>query len=91
MGKFDREIRIIREHCYKANIMDLSETTMINKALDVAIECMRKAEAYDKAREEITDAIGEWMDIDNGKCRGLYLAECIIAHYVDEGGEYDRN
>lgn len=34
---------------------------------------------------------GAPMDIDNGKCRGLYLAECIISHYVDEGGEYDRN
>lgn len=53
MGRFDKEIRIIREHCYKANLMDLSETTMINKALDVAIECMQKVASYDEVCEEI--------------------------------------
>lgn len=94
MGRFDKEIRIIRENCYKANLMDLAETRMVNKALDCAIQSMMDADelnAYRKARKEITDTIDAWMNIDNGKCRGLFLAESIMAHHVDAEKEKMTN
>ena len=47
----------------------------------------QELKAYRKARAEITDAIDKWMGIDEGKCRGLFMAESIISHHVDFGDE----
>lgn len=47
---------------------------------------LKELQNYQTAREEINQEIINWNDIDNGKVRGLFLAESIIAHYVD-GGE----
>ncbi len=50
-------------------------------------EWLRELQNYQTAREEINQEIINWNDIDNGKVRGLFLAESIIAHYVDGGAE----
>lgn len=60
-------------------------------------EWLRELKAYRKALKEIEQEIVNWNDIDNGKCRGLYLAASIIQHYYyeefkalensEEGGE----
>ena len=47
----------------------------------------QELKAYRRARAEITDAIEKWKGIDDDKCRGLFLAESIIAHHVDFGDE----
>jgi len=47
----------------------------------------QELKAYRKARAEITETIDKWKGIDEGKCRGLFLAESIIAHHVDFGDE----
>ena len=45
---------------------------------------MRELKAYKKAEMEIEQELVNWDDIDNGKCRGLFLATSIIQHYKDE-------
>ena len=44
-------------------------------------EWLRELEAYRKAENEIEQELVNWNDIDNGKCRGLFLATSIIQHY----------
>ena len=48
-------------------------------------EWLKELQNYQTAREEINQEIINWNDIDNGKVRGLFLAESIIAHYVEGG------
>ena len=47
-------------------------------------EWLRELKAYKKAEKEIEQELVNWDDIDNGKCRGLFLATSIIQHYKDE-------
>lgn len=47
-------------------------------------EWLRELKAYRKAEKEIEQELVNWNDIDNGKCRGLFLATSIIQHYKDE-------
>ena len=47
-------------------------------------EWLRELKAYRKAEKEIEQELVNWDDIDNGKCRGLFLATSIIQHYKDE-------
>lgn len=44
-------------------------------------EWLRELKAYRKAEKEIEQELVNWNDIDNGKCRGLFLATSIIQHY----------
>ena len=44
-------------------------------------EWLRELKAYRKAEKEIEQELVNWDDIDNGKCRGLFLATSIIQHY----------
>ena len=46
-------------------------------------EWLRELKAYRKAEKEIEQELVNWNDIDNGKCRGLFLATSIIQHYKD--------
>lgn len=57
------------------------------EAFDIAIKALMELKNYQKARDEINQEIINWNDIDDGKVRGLFLAESIIAHYVDGGDE----
>lgn len=70
MGRFDKEIRIIQEHCYQANLMDLSETTMINKALDCAIRCMKIVGEMEESMTGIREITQDQYKraLSNGKC-----------------------
>lgn len=45
---------------------------------------LKELKAYRKAEKEIEQELVNWNDIDNGKCRGLFLATSIIQHYKDE-------
>ena len=55
-------------------------------------EWLMELKNYQMARKEINQEIINWNDIDNGKVRGLFLAESIIAHYIDGGNrELIRN
>lgn len=45
---------------------------------------LKELKAYRKAEKEIEQALDNWNDIDNGKCRGLYLAASIIQNYKNE-------
>lgn len=47
-------------------------------------EWLRELKAYREAEKEIEQELVNWDDIDNGKCRGLFLATSIIQHYKDE-------
>ena len=47
-------------------------------------EWLKELRAYRKAEKEIEQELVNWDDIDNGKCRGLFLATSIIQHYKDE-------
>lgn len=47
-------------------------------------EWLRELQAYRKAEKEIEQELVNWNDIDNGKCRGLFLATSIIQHYKNE-------
>ena len=47
-------------------------------------EWLRELKAYRKAEKEIEQELVNWDDIDNGKCRGLFLATSIIQHYKNE-------
>lgn len=47
-------------------------------------EWLRELQAYRKAENEIEQELVNWNDIDNGKCRGLFLATSIIQHYKNE-------
>lgn len=47
-------------------------------------EWLRELKAYREAEKEIEQELVNWNDIDNGKCRGLFLATSIIQHYKDE-------
>ena len=47
-------------------------------------EWLRELMAYRKAEKEIEQELVNWDDIDNGKCRGLFLATSIIQHYKDK-------
>lgn len=71
----DEEIKYYEE---MAEITDASEHRQLAKWL-------KELQNYQTAREEINQEIINWNDIDNGKVRGLFLAESIIAHYVDGG------
>lgn len=46
-------------------------------------EWLKELKAYRKAEKEIEQELVNWNDIDNGKCRGLFLATSIIQHYKD--------
>ena len=60
------------------------------EALDLAIKALMELKNYQEARDEINQEIINWNDIDDGKVRGLFLAESIIFHYVDGGDENDN-
>lgn len=45
---------------------------------------LKELKAFRKAEKEIEQELVNWDDIDNGKCRGLFLATSIIQHYKDE-------
>lgn len=47
-------------------------------------EWLRELNAYRKAEKEIEQELVNWNDIDNGKCRGLFLATSIIQNYKNE-------
>lgn len=47
-------------------------------------EWLRELKAYREAEKEIEQELVNWNDIDNGKCRGLFLATSIIQHYKNE-------
>lgn len=47
-------------------------------------EWLRELKSYRKAEKEIEQELVNWNDIDNGKCRGLYLATSIIQNYKNE-------
>ena len=47
-------------------------------------EWLKELKAFRKAEKEIEQELVNWDDIDNGKCRGLFLATSIIQHYKDE-------
>ena len=49
-------------------------------------EWLSELNAYRKAEKEIeqTMDLDDRDDIDEGKCRGLFLATCIIQHYKNE-------
>jgi len=47
-------------------------------------EWLKELIAYRKAEKEMEQELVNWNDIDNGKCRGLFLATSIIQHYKDE-------
>lgn len=53
-------------------------------------EWLRELKAYRKAEKEIEQELVNWNDIDNGKCRGLFLATSIIQHYKDEEANADE-
>ena len=53
-------------------------------------EWLRELKAYRKAEKEIEQELVNWGDIDNGKCRGLFLATSIIQHYKDEEVKADE-
>ena len=53
-------------------------------------EWLRELKAYRKAEKEIEQELVNWDDIDNGKCRGLFLATSIIQHYKDEEVDADE-
>ena len=63
---------------------------MANSCLECAAEhrqlasWLKELKAYRKAEKEIEQELVNWNDIDNGKCRGLFLATSIIQHYKDE-------
>ena len=44
-------------------------------------EWLKELKAYREAEKEIEQELVNWDDIDNGKCRGLFLATSIIQHY----------
>ena len=54
-------------------------------------EWLRELNAYRKAEKEIEQELVNWNDIDNGKCRGLFLATSIIQHYKNEEVKADEN
>lgn len=70
MSRFDKEIRIIRDNCYKVNLMDLSETMMINKALDVAVRCMKIVGEMEESMTGIKEITEDQYKraLSNGKC-----------------------
>ena len=47
-------------------------------------EWLKELKAYRKAEKEIEQELVNWNDIDNGKCRGLFLATSIIQNYKNE-------
>lgn len=53
-------------------------------------EWLRELKAYRKAEKEIEQELVNWNDIDNGKCRGLYLATSIIQNYKNEEVKADE-
>lgn len=54
-------------------------------------EWLRELKAYKQAEKEIEQELVNWNDIDNGKCRGLFLATSIIQHYKDEEVNADED
>lgn len=85
------------KHCEEVaekndKIADTFEETLKNKI--ACRECakehrqladwLRELRAYKKAEKEIEQELVNWDDIDNGKCRGLFLATSIIQHYKSE-------
>lgn len=44
-------------------------------------EWLRELKAYRQAEKEIEQELVNWDDIDNGKCRGLFLATSIIQYH----------
>ena len=66
---------------FGARLMKQSEVYEYNEQL---AEWLRELKAYRKAEKEIEQELVNWDDIDNGKCRGLFLATSIIQHYKDE-------
>ena len=53
-------------------------------------EWLRELKAYRKAEKEIEQELVNWNDIDNGKCRGVFLATSIIQHYKNEEVNADK-
>lgn len=67
----------IISHCYEC----AKECAKKHRQL---AEWLRELKAYRKAEKEIEQELVNWNDIDNGKCRGLYLATSIIQNYKNE-------
>lgn len=82
---------------------DNSETyffTDIEEAIHLAIKALTELKNYQKARNEINQKIIsqeiinqetiDWDYIEDGKVMGLFIAESIIAHYVDGSDDEEK-
>jgi hypothetical protein len=65
----------------RSGVIDVIECGKEHRQL---AEWLRELQAYRKAENEIEQELVNWNDIDNGKCRGLFLATSIIQHYKNE-------
>lgn len=54
-------------------------------------EWLKELKAYREAEKEIEQELVNWDDIDNGKCRGLFLATSIIQHFRNKEVNADED
>ena len=83
--KLDEAINIIKSECYIFNPLDFDRTTMVNTALDVAVEALEQEPLLDKIKAEIEKCYCTVTnDYDHGRNYGLYMATQIIDKYKEE-------
>jgi hypothetical protein len=83
-----KAIEVIKSECYVLPFLDGDRATLINSALDVAIEAMEQESVLDYIRAEIEDAAFDWQEIDgeHNSFRVVELTDAldIIDKYMKE-------
>lgn len=74
-------INIIKSECYIFNPLNFDMSTMINTALDIAIQAMEQESVLGKVRDEIADLDDADYDYD-GYYKGVTDALQIVNKYM---------
>ena len=77
-----KAIEVIRAECYRMNMLDMDESTLINKALDRAVDALKeRIEKNDKRDQELIRKFREAQNghrVDGGFYRGVSACLRIV-------------
>ena len=82
-SNYEFNLNMHKNHVMNLSVNDIERMQEHLEENRQLAEWLRELKAYRKAEKEIEQELVNWNDIDNGKCRGLFLATSIIQHYKD--------
>lgn len=93
----EKAIEVIKSECYISDLMNLDRTTMVNTALDKAVEALQSSvdtqELIKKFRELQNDAVKRGYTSTGGFCNGVSACLRILLNEYEvpeSPGDYER-